>query len=53
MDECIGFNCCIRPLIDNITNGGEKWCRCNLEMMRHSCMYREFKASFIYILIND
>jgi hypothetical protein len=33
MDERLGFNCCIRLSIVHITNGVEKWCGCNLEMM--------------------
>jgi hypothetical protein len=30
IDEHLGFDCCIRLLIDHITNGGEEWCDCNL-----------------------
>jgi hypothetical protein len=28
-----GLNCCIRLLIDHITNGGEELCGYNLEML--------------------
>jgi hypothetical protein len=45
-DERLDFNCYIWLLIVHITNRGEKWCGCNLEMMWqmmcHSYMCREF-----------